>query len=85
MLITLGRNVDEEVCKGREVLGGAFSKRKNRVLVEEITEVLGERYHCRIGGFDSCRDGTCTIHCLKANIIIILKKVHTAIHIIINQ
>ena len=41
-----------------------------RVLIEETTEVLRERDYCSVGGFDSCRDSTCTIHCLKANIII---------------
>lgn len=39
--------------------------------MEETPEVLGESGYCSTGGFDSCRNGPCTIHCLKANVIII--------------
>ena len=36
-------------------------------------QVISNREYCSIGGFDSRRNGTCTIHCLKANRIIIVK------------
>ena len=45
-------------------------------MVEETIEVLGERDYCSIGRFDSCRNGTSTIHFLKENIIIIQGGLH---------
>ena len=44
------------------------------------TNVLRERdnlLHCSVEGFDSRRNGTCTTHCLKANITIITRTQYT--------
>ena len=57
-------------------VGRSFNKRKwdiwwFRVQETTLTEVLEERRYCGFGGFGSCRNVPCTIHCPRANITIV--------------
>ena len=58
----------------RRVLRGAFKKKESRIFVVQNSlyktplRYWGRDYFS-IGGFHPCRDGTCTLHFLKANMI----------------